>query len=283
MGFLRTWQVVTARPLNGAFFRDSPLTVLTIDAARVRFRVEKSLDAEPNTAHIDIYNLSEGTRGEFAQRPLAVRLYAGNDGTPKRLFGGDVYWATSRPERPEWVTSIEAGDGQRAIRQAKVRRPYKAGIKASSVIRDIVESMELKVPTLDPSSMFALQQEFASGYTMEGPSHRELGKVLARFGLRWSIQDGRLQILTRRGKSLETPVVVSRETGLQGSPELGQPKVESDPPTVKFKTQLKPELTPGRAVLLTSRTAKGTYRVDRVRHVGDSHGSEWYSEVEASA
>jgi hypothetical protein len=48
--------------------------------------------------------------------------------------------------------------------------------------------------------------------------------------------------------------------------------------TVSGRTLLLPGLKPGHQFVLQSQAATGAYLCAEVRHVGDTHGAEWYTE-----
>jgi hypothetical protein len=277
--FKRVCELVVAKPVNGSFVRTSPISVVKISDLRVTFRVEKTLDAEPNSADVTVYNLNERSRGELQERPLKVGLYAGHNNSPKKLFTGDVFWSTSKRNAPEWVTELQAGDGQRAIRQSRVAKSYRAGLKVREAMREILDSMGFGAPA-NTLLMPELNSVFANGLVIEGQSHAELTKLLNKAGLRWSIQDDQIQILRSNGAAVEPALPISQVTGMIGSPEFNAPPKEGDPATITIRSILYPELVPGRLVLVDSLTAKGQFRVDRVTHTGDTHGDDWETEVQ---
>lgn len=283
--FKREVSVALTQPVG--FFPNAEQTT-TIRDMRVTFEVEKNLTAEPNTCTVKVYNLAETTRALFQRKPLHVRLDAGYDGELGRLFTGDVRWSTSKIEGADWVTELQLGDGDRAHRFARCTRSYAAGVPVERAVKDTVKAMGLK---LDPSTADLLRKQYVSGLSVSGNAARTLTKLLRPVGLTWSVQDGRLQVLASGDVRADAPIEVSQDTGLVGSPEYGAPveagetstgrERKGHPAVLTFRMLLHPGIAPGGRVRVRSRAINGLFKVDRVKHTGDTAGQDWYSEVEA--
>lgn len=275
--FKRTASVTLARPTD--FFRTEPNAVVVSDL-RVAFSIVKSLSEEPNTLDLTITNLSERTRAEIQKLPLHVRLEAGYDGSPKRIFVGDARFAESVREGVDWNTKIQVGDGERAYRHARVNRSFRAGARGIDVVNEVARAMGAKVPTIARQAAELLSQ-YAAGVSLQGLASRELTRVLAPRGMSFSIQDGTLQILRGSDARAEEALVISQDAGMVGSPEYGSPPEEGKSPLLHVKTLLYPEIVPGSRVRVESVSIKGVFRVEKVAHEGDTHGEEWTTTVEA--
>lgn len=279
--------MTVARPFSGdvnspaaqRFFQAAPNAIVVTDL-RVQFSVEKTLQKEPNRCEITITNLSERTRGELQKKPLLVRLDAGYDGQLARIFSGDLRWAQSKHEGPDWETMMQVGDGDRAFRFARVSRSFKPGTKARVLVEEAAKAMGLQMPA-DARAMTELLAEYASSVVVQGPAHVELSRVLDAVGLSWSVQDGRLQILQSTGVRRDQAILVRQDTGLIGTPDYSAPEKKGESPKLTFKMLLYPGLTPGGKVRLETSQINGNFKVLRVAHTGDTHGEPWTSEVEA--
>lgn len=275
--FKRNVAITIARPQS--FFVQAPNAVIVRDL-RVIFQIEKSLSKEPNTCEVKIYNLAERTRGEVQVKPLHIRVDAGYDGNLERLFTGDLRFAQSKRQPVDWETCLQVADGDRAHRHARVNRSYKGGIDVKSALGEVARSMGLKLPTsVTEAKEFATQ--FTSGLTLQGPSQLEMERLLKPHGFTHSIQDGRLQILKATTAHTTEAIIIAQDTGMVGSPEFGTPDKKSGKPVLTVKTLLKPRVFPGGLIRVEARAITGTFRVDRVTHSGDTHGSDWYTTIEA--
>ena len=284
--FKRACAVTVARPLSQSQLTvvDLPPNATVIENLRAAFRVEKNLGSEPNSAEVWLYNLAEQTRGEMQRVPLYVRIDAGHDGQLQRLFTGDLRPGSGKSQRRGvlWETKLELGDGERAYKYARLNRSYRGGVDARTAINEIAKSMGAAV-TFTTDTAQVLRAQYTSGLTLHGPAHRELSRILAPHGLTWSMQDGRLQVIRSTEVRPDQAILVSQSTGMIGVPEYGTPEKKGSPPTLHVKMLLHPGLTPGGRIKVEAESVQGTFRIERVVHAGDTHGDEWYSEVEAKA
>jgi hypothetical protein len=251
---------------------------LEITDLRIRFKVERSLAKTPNQADLWISNLAESTRADLEVKPLAVQLNAGFDGEARLLFDGDLRFGMSEQDGPTWTTLMQLGDGDRAYANARVNRSYKDGTTYRTVLTDVAHSMGVELPkrlATDP----ALDAQFLTGASVAGYSRDVLSEVLP-FGYHWSFQNGNLEILRDDQVSSTTAILIDKDHGLIGSPKFGSPPRSGKPPHVTVKCQINPELVPGCLVELVSRAKSGFFRAEKVRHLGDTHGNEWRTEVE---
>lgn len=277
--FDRTVSVLVSRPVNGDFFRSGAL-ITEIRDLRVEFQVEKHLGREPNTCEVKITNLAENTRAEFQTKPLKLRLEAGYDGSPQRLFTGDLRWGDSIRESTDWATTLQIADGGRAYRNGRVRRSYKRGVTALTAVKELARSMGLTVPR-NALAASELASQFAAGIVLQGRSQAELTRVLDRAGMDWSIQDERLQILRKAETRPDAPITIDQDAGMIGVPEYGAPERKGKPPTLTVRTLLYPVIGPGMRIRMNSRQVRGLFRVERVAHTGDTRGDTWATEIEA--
>lgn len=278
--FKRGAAVTLARPVPDKFFGELPNATRVTDL-RVVFNIERNLRSEPDTAEIQVYNLTESTRSECERADLFVRLDAGYDGELQQLFSGDLRYGISRRDGELWETTLQLGDGERAHRFARVNRSYRGGVDTMTALREVARAMDLEV-TVSAATAAELRAQYAGGLALFGPARNEIDRLLARHGMTWSIQGGRLVVLRPREVREDQAPVISQDSGMIGSPEYGPPPDKGKPPTLHVRTLLHPGIFPGGRVKVISRSIRGIFRVARVLHHGDTHGDEWVSEVEAN-
>lgn len=281
--------LITPKRLPNAFFDREPgsQNAIEITDMRVRFEIERHVKSDPNRCEVIITNLAERTRSLCEKKPLQVWIDAGYDGVLYQLFTGDLRLGFSKLEKPEWHTHMQLGDGDRALRLARVNRSYASGTPIMTAVRDTAASMGLTLNPAEASKLASLQIQFLAPKAVQGSSRDELTRLLSPYGITWSIQNGRLQLLRDTDALQGQTVLVSQDTGLIGSPSFTTPtqgsSLKGKPSQVRFKMLLYPLLTPGQLVEVHSRDIAGrTFRVERLTHRGDTHGDEWFTEVEAS-
>lgn len=269
-----------ARPIGDSFATAREIETISVTDLRVAFSIEKNLGKEPNECSITVTNLSEKSRQELQKKPIRVTLEAGYIDQLETIFVGDVRWAESKRDRVDWHTTFECGDGHRAYRYARLNKTFRKGVTVRRALQDTAAAMNFRLPPEiadDPS----LDKQFAAGFAASGPARDVLSALLAPRGLTWSIQNGKLQILRETQTIRKGAALINQGNGLIGIPELSSPKDKGNPPTLHCETLLRADISPGGIIQLDSRSIKGRFKVRRVLHVGDTHGSEWKTEIEA--
>lgn len=265
------------------FGRFARLTVDDVEfdpGFRVAFRIEKTADQNPNTADITISNLQRSTREKLQRPGVQVILEAGYQNEHQVVFKGDARTISHVHDGPTWTTRIQCGDGEKALKNARVNESFGPGTDVREAARKAMEAMGLEMrdamAALGTGGWGAAQERFWHGLSVTGPAGKVLSDALGGSRYRWSIQDGVLQVLADGETTNEEAVLLDRWSGLIGSPELG------DNGVLKIRALLNGGLRPGRRVLLESDPFRGAFRVETAAHLGDTGGVEWYSEIEAS-
>lgn len=267
-------------PADPTVFKVTPAgSQLEITDLRVQFRVRKDLEKTPNTCDVTITNLSETTRTELETKPLNVQLEAGYDDVFRFMFLGDLRFAMTKMDGPNWHTLLQLGDGDCHYRWARMNKSYQANTPLKQVLRDAAKSMGLPLPKNveeDPE----LNEVFSGGELAFGKTRDQLTRFLAPYGYSWSIQNGQLRVLRDDRTHTDTYKVISEENGMIGSPEFGTPPKSGEPPHMTVNMLLYPELMPGDKVELISKVKNGFFKVIDVQHAGDTHGNTWDTQVE---
>ncbi len=280
--FNRELQLTIAHAPVGSFIVTSEEVKVT--GLRVQFSITKSLESTPNSCTATIYNLSKATRAELQRPRVQVRLDVGYDGGLARLFTGDLHDSPSELQGVDMETKLLLGDGVRAYRNARVSRSFKAGTDARTAFKEVANSMGLRVPSnIDEAE--ALATQFSSGVTLSGPSQEEMTRITKAAGYSsWSIQDGQLQLLADDATLANEAILVSVETGMLGVPSFGTPAKDGKPAPLTVRKLIDPGAlpAPGKRIVVRSREINdAVFKVTRVTHVGDTHGEDWHSEMEA--
>lgn len=253
-----------------------------ISKLRFKFTVEKSLTETTNKAKIEIYNLSEQTRADISSRSFLI-LKAGykEDSGLETLFSGDVSRVLHSKEPPNVVTHIESNDGADVMQSTYISLSYKEGVSALSVLRAIAGKMGIPLQLSTRLS----DTTYVGSFAYTGTAKEALTRVSKKLSASWSIQNGVLQVVLR-GDSMPAPAVrLSSATGLVKSPErVKDTKTSIDSnsgkPSYKIRSLLIPRISPGSTVYVESLGLTRFFVVESVKHVGDTHDDDWYSETE---
>lgn len=254
---------------------------MLIDELDLSFTAVRTLEKEPNTLELTIYNLSPTRRAQIQKNPInTVQLTAGYTSKTGVIFFGDLREGSSVYEKPDWVTTLSSGDGEKSTQKSRVNKSFGAGTSLTTVLAELAESMP-GVSVGNLKQMIARgklpsgSMEFPEGVTISGNGPRELERIMKSAGLEWSIQDGAFQVLEAAKSLSTTAIVLTPETGVIGSPTLA-----SDG-TLNIVTLLNSDIIPGKQLVVTTRMVVGRFRAERVTYKGDTRGRDWYCEIEA--
>lgn len=259
--------------------------VLEINDLRIQFEISKKLPSgkrrksHPNTCDITITNLAQRTRADLETKPLLVQLDAGYDDVPRRLFVGDLRFGMTKMDGPNWETLLQLGDADCHHRWSRVNKSYGPGVTVRQVLKDSAASLGLALPaTIENDDV--LDSEIIGGDVSYGATRDKFTDLLAPYGYSWSIQDGQLRILRDDQVQSNSPIPIDEEHGMIGTPEFGSPPKSGKPPHMTVKMLLYPALNPGDLVYVTSKVKSGYFKIQQVRHRGDTHGGDWTTEIE---
>lgn len=262
------------------FDRVWKVTVGTVqtDALRCVFSVKKNLKATPNTVDLKVYNLNTSQRQAIAATPeITIQIEAGYKAGSGTLFLGDVRTHETTREGANLVTHVGAGDGEKAIQRARIMQAFRKGSTPAQVLTALASALGVQPGNLAQASakLAPYSGLFSMGTVLCGSAARETTRILASVGMSWSIQSGKLQILSVRDVAAGSAILLSSQTGL-----LDSPTVDKDG-AMSCKTLMIPDVFPGRLVVLSSESLTGQYRIDEVTTAGDTHGADWGHQIKA--
>lgn len=284
------------------------LSVETIEGTglRVAFDVEKSLDFEANRCTVWVWNLSRLSRDRasavvrrkitFTQAERLVleaagassadglvidtnlgiahiRLSAGYGRDLGLIFDGSTEDIRHDHQGVDWRSEFACGDTAVRMREATLYRSYGPGTPVLETVTALIHSMGVMLLPPETAKLAAVlgPSVHAYGFTASGPALPLLQEMLsvlqlADYPFSWSVQDGQF-LLLRTDQTLPLPPVeLSPQTGLVGRPH----RLEAG--GVEVTALLDARYQAGQQVALTSRDVSGVFRVERVRHAGDTRG-----------
>jgi hypothetical protein len=247
----------------------------------IRFLVEKSGASTPNKLKLSIFNLSKDSQQFIEKKGMAVIVEAGYGGEFGQIFTGSLELAShekggnhgqKKGERlkdgPDWLTEIDGLDGAKAWRTV-MHESFAPGKTEAEVLRAIAKKMGLTLGTLKGLS----DEPFRQGRQLSGAARFQLDALCRSRKLRWSMQDGVLQVLRLGASTGSEAVLLTPETGLVGSPE----RTETG---LRLTSLLRPSINPGQLVKVKSQDIDGLYVVECLKHEGDSAGQPWYTHMD---
>jgi hypothetical protein len=270
---------------------------------RITFDIEKTTKEKTNHSKVVVYNLAPETRALFEQPDQRLTLHAGylEDRGPLLIATGHVTFAFTTRDEANWATTLELHDGHVPLRDTAVSIGMGAGASAKQIVRDIARQMAMSLVMPDDLQ----DRTWKHGFSYFGAGRVGMHKVVDAAGWEWSVQNETVQVLARGGTSPREAIVISPSSGMVKSPERKREGAQEIAqvadlttgalPRVKKVAGLKPELdgwqvtsflqptiNPGDMVKVESVAIKGDgfFRVDHLRHLGDSAGGDWHTELD---
>lgn len=272
---------ITQDPASTKYF-DTTGNAIVVTDLRVQFEVKKDLGRSPNSCTLTITNMSKETRSRLESKPVYAIVRAGHNGVLHPLFSGSATFARSNLKSPAWETKVQIADGGRAFAHAFLSRSYAPPISPRQVLADAAAAFGTTLPP-DMEQLDELKQALAGGYTAHGHVRDIMTRMLTPYGLSWSVQDGRLQILRNGLPNAKSAWVINVDAGMIGSPEGSVPHKPGAPSELSVEVLLYPEIAPGDTIQVVSRAYNGGFfRVNDITHGGDTAGSDWKTAIKAT-
>lgn len=255
---------------------------LDVSALAVSFKAKRSLAQRAGTLDLTIRNLTEEHRREIQRARrfhTFVEVMAGYRDSMSLIFRGDLRKAVPARDGTDWIVKVTAGDGEHAIRSARVSRSFAPGTTVQAVVRHIADAMGVGVgnasQALRGATLGTSGGAFPEGTVLFGQAAEELTRLCASAGKTWSIQEGNLQILNRGGALEREAILLSPGTGMVGTPEVVNRRV------ITVTALLQPGLVPGQQVVVQSSALLTTapWRITEAEYSGDTYGSDWYAKL----
>lgn len=252
----------------------------------ITFSTTLNIGATQNSGTVVITNLSKSRRNQLGEEFDHLKLEVGYQSSGYSLIlDGDIRDVTHQKASPDIDSTIEVGDGDKAVENGNVSKTFPTGTKP----KDIVNYLAKQLPGVKMGDVKGLDDLPATKRPtiLYGRTYRELDTLSREHEFYWSIQNGKFQTVKNDGH-LGGNIRVSQEAGLVGI-------VEPTDKGVKFKTLLNPALLPGKTVDVHSnfldetsgRDKKATddgggiFRIATTTFSGATRSDEFYSSCEA--
>jgi len=247
---------------------------------RCQFQIEKTNEPKPNKATVSIWNLDETSRTSIQTARVPVEVEAGYVDNTAILFLGKLLVAKHVRNGPDWVSNFESGDGSVEYSAKRIRESFKPGAKVQQIMKTVANQMGLGLGNafskINEGNFRGGIEEFKKGISLNGRAADMFDNLMSTAGFEWSIQDEQLLVLRPDETTEDQAFKVNPETGLIGSPVVGEKGV------LTGKTLLNPNANPGRKIEVLTSEVDGFYKITKVKHVGDTAADQpWYSEFEA--
>lgn len=280
---------------------------LLVENLRVQFEVAKTIESAPNIAIIRIFNLHPDNEAKIKNEFDEVLLNAGYEGAMRLVFRGNIKHVYRYREKNDYITEIEAGDGDKDFRKAVMNETLAAGTTTSQLVDRAVGTFK-GVGGTSKGHVQVNDRARLRGKVISGNTRDVLHDVARESGANWSIQDGQLVIVSTNDVLPGEAIVLRADTGMLGAPEINDKGIA-------VKCLMNPALRVNGAIKLDNNGIKakrvkaqalatkrekqetnaplgreneplvrldpdGIYKVLKLTHKGDNRGQDWVSEIE---
>lgn len=255
----------------------------------VSFDVNKSSDNKKsvNNAILEVTNLSKEKQKLLEQPYIACVFSAGyHDAYIKRLFAGQVTYATTRQSGADVITQIQLGSAYTELNHNTLNKLVAPG----KTYKDVIVSLAKEIPGVARTVFngININSSVVDGYPLSGTARESLDEISRAINIEWQVDDGVLYVSDAGGTftdDLNSAFVLSSDSGMIDRPYSVQGDVrrtEKDKAKkggVQVKILLNPEIVCGSIVKLEYPEYEGYYKVASLRSYGEYRGSDWYTDL----
>jgi cell wall-associated NlpC family hydrolase len=184
------------------------------------FNIIKTIQMEPNSSEISIYNLNAKTENEIMMTGKRVTVEAGYEGTQFGLiFDGDILQAIrEREDGTTFKLTIIALDSDRAVNFDIANFSVARGQTARSVVENIVNAAKNPV-SIGSISDKLKGQTLPRGKVIFGKASDYLRQIAKTYNLQYYMNDGSLNLISLDELPSDEIFELSPKSGLIGTPE----------------------------------------------------------------
>lgn len=265
---------------------------LDVSDLRCTFDIKKTYAMEPNQSSVTIYNLSPKTENALIAEGQRIIVEAGYEGEQYGLiFDGNVLQPIrSKESATDYALTLLGLDGDRYLAYGFVNVALVAGQTARTVLETCAQKSTV------PADMGQISANLGSkplprGKVLFGMARDYLRQISRGNSAAFSIQDGKIVIQDPAWLADEI-FSLSPTSGLIGYPEqteygmscrmLLNPRLKIGSPV-----HIDNSLIRGRRYQsgqgIRQLDSDGIYKIITLRHFGDTHGADWYTEIETVA
>lgn len=229
----------------------------------LEFQVPFDDDMEANEAEITVYNLSKSTISKL-KRKAAISIEAGYKDDTGIIFKGFIDRVSTKYNGADKVTTIKCLDDMKKKKVTNLS--FAKNKKASYILKTLIDKTGL------PVAVFEVRRDhtYTSEQTVDGDLMENIKKYAKVCGISVYVNKGKIYARhLKKGDNINFTVQAS--TGMIDCPEEYEEEITAEDfkETVKgynIKMLLQHRMTTGAIIKLSSKVAKGKFRVRSGTH-----------------
>lgn len=241
------------------------------DSIDIEFNVSFSTENEPDISEISIYNLSK-TSVASIKKGTKVSLTAGYGKNIGLLTQGQVSDFTTIFEGVDKKTTLKIAPAINEWKDLKVHKTYAKGTTSKDIFADLISMFGVTVGDLSPVKDVTYQK----GKVVSGRLKDVIKNLALETESKFYIDKNRAYVRAYESGT-NTGFLLSRETGLVGSPEKCEITEGNNKSNNGWKVEslLNHNIFVDSLIQIKSKVVSGTFRV-----VKGTHTSEWLTKME---
>lgn len=268
---------------------------LDLSDLRIQFKVAQADIQTPNSAQVRVWNLSAATSQRIQKEFTRVTLQAGYGDNAYVIFDGTiVQLRRGRANATDTYLDISAADGDEAYNFGIIVTSLAAGSRPEDQYKAATAAFEKYGVTAGEIPTDGLGGEaLPRGKVMFGMARDWMRQLADNTLTTWSIQDGKVNMVSFGGHLPGEAVVLNSQSGMIGIPEqtVGGINVRCLlNPRLRYSGRVQinegdinraeVSLAVGSPTVYLPRIVEdGFYRIVVVNHTGDTRGNDWYSDL----
>lgn len=263
---------------------------LDVSELKCTFEIVKDMTSlEANTSKLSIYNLNPNDENLFIQHGSKIVIEAGYAGSQYGvIFSGNVVQALrSKENGVDYCLTLVSFDADRYVTYGLIN----ISLASKQTMRKARDTLMTK-SSYDVGSGFLTDTNisYPRGKVMFGMSKDYLAQISKTTNSTFYIDDGKLNIVSAPDIQKGRILSFGPDSGLINFPEQNELGISCEVllnPQVKLNSLFhldnervkNQEYSLGQAIRQLD--TEGIYRVVKLTHVGDTHGKDWYTKIDA--
>lgn len=262
---------------------------LDVSNLRCKFEIVKTAYMQPNSSTLTIYNLNPDDENKLIRQGQRIIIEAGYQGSQYgMIFSGNIIQPLrSKENGVDYLLTLVSMDSDRYVSYGLIG----VALVAEQSSRDAVETLiTASSEKIGRGVLVDSNIKYPRGKVMFGVSKYYLEQLARTENSSYYTDDGKVNIISPKQVKEGTILDFTPKSGLVGTPiqtEIG----------VQCKVLLNPQLQINSLFHLDNERitnyqyqagspvrgldSEGIYRVIKLTHVGDTRGTDWYTEIEA--
>ena len=245
--------------------------IIEITGLDIDFDVMKTNTAENNKAAVVIWNLDDTSYQNLVEKESKVCLYAGyGEDEPSLVFRGYINKIVKKNDgnTADIPVYMELADGKLSYTNAFMNKNYRDNVSSTVIIKDCINAMGLSTGSISSN----IPERIYNGYKAIGPAHCVLQKVCLPLGVKFSIQNELVHVLSPGDEPIEeTATELDIENSMRPR-RIGQNEMV-------ITTGFIPHINPNGTVKCNFSEFSGLRLVKRVHSFGNNYGKAIITEI----